>query len=270
MKRLAAAMVLCVCALVPVSTVTDVWDIAGQGDDTPTATDNELVPGVSQQHDLQAVGGVADVDWYLLGQKPFSSYEIIVDGIGALAANPNANANGILDFNLVDSNGAVVVFSANMSAWGASRSLRRRNTTASEVTDDYVRVAAGPSGCGTACTSGATYRISMHETTMFAPRFNNTGSQITVLILQNATSQGFDYGARFFNPSGALLATSSGTLPARGGVVINTALLAGLAGTSGVISVEHNGPYSGLAGKAVALEPSTGFSFDTPLVPKLH
>jgi hypothetical protein len=34
--------------------------------------------------------------------------------------------------------------------------------------------------------------------------------------------------------------------------------------------VTHDGPFGGLAGKAVALEAATGFSFDTPLEPRRH
>jgi hypothetical protein len=36
-------------------------------------------------------------------------------------------------------------------------------------------------------------------------------------------------------------------------------------GTSGSITVTHDGSYGALAGKAVALEPATGSSFDSPL-----
>ena len=56
----------------------------------------------------------------------------------------------------------------------------------------------------------------------------------------------------------------------RGSDVIQTSTIPGLAGMSGTITVDHSAPYTALTGKAVALEPATGFSFDTPLVPKLH
>ena len=36
--------------------------------------------------------------------------------------------------------------------------------------------------------------------------------------------------------------------------------------SGGSITVTHDGPYAGLTGKAVALEPVTGFSFDTPML----
>ena len=37
-----------------------------------------------------------------------------------------------------------------------------------------------------------------------------------------------------------------------------------MAGVGGTITIAHDGGYGNLAVKAVALEPSTGFSFDTP------
>jgi hypothetical protein len=35
------------------------------------------------------------------------------------------------------------------------------------------------------------------------------------------------------------------------------------------VTVAHAAPFGALAGKTVALEPSTGFSFDSPLLPRL-
>jgi len=40
----------------------------------------------------------------------------------------------------------------------------------------------------------------------------------------------------------------------------------GVSGNSGTVTVSHNGRYGDLAGKVVALEPSTGFSFDSPAI----
>jgi hypothetical protein len=39
---------------------------------------------------------------------------------------------------------------------------------------------------------------------------------------------------------------------------------------SGSITLSHDGRYGELAGKAIALEPATGFSFDTPLLHRPH
>ena len=47
----------------------------------------------------------------------------------------------------------------------------------------------------------------------------------------------------------------------------NTSELPFAAGMAGSITVTHTGRYGDLSGKAVALEPATGFTFDTPLTP---
>ena len=39
---------------------------------------------------------------------------------------------------------------------------------------------------------------------------------------------------------------------------------------TGALTVTHDGPYGSLVGKAVALEPATGFSFDTPMSHRPH
>jgi hypothetical protein len=46
---------------------------------------------------------------------------------------------------------------------------------------------------------------------------------------------------------------------------LNTATVAGVAGQGGAITISHEGRYGDLTGKTVALEPSTGFSFDSPM-----
>lgn len=50
--------------------------------------------------------------------------------------------------------------------------------------------------------------------------------------------------------------------------MLNTASVA--AGTGGALTVAHDGRYGDLVGKTVALEPATGFSFDSPMVARLH
>jgi hypothetical protein len=48
-------------------------------------------------------------------------------------------------------------------------------------------------------------------------------------------------------------------------LVLNTSTVSGVAGQSGSMTVAHDGPFGALSGKAVAVEPATGFTFDTPL-----
>jgi len=61
-----------------------------------------------------------------------------------------------------------------------------------------------------------------------------------------------------------LLGSSNFSIAPRGALVLNTSTVAGAAGVGGTITVAHDGGYGGLAIKSVALEPATGFSFDTP------
>ncbi len=58
------------------------------------------------------------------------------------------------------------------------------------------------------------------------------------------------------------------SIAARGLAVISAAAAA--PGISGSIRVTHDGRFGDLQGKSVALEPATGFSFDTPMVFKPH
>ena len=47
--------------------------------------------------------------------------------------------------------------------------------------------------------------------------------------------------------------------------LVSTATVAALSGQSGSVTVAHDGPFGAIAGKAVALEPATGFAFDSPM-----
>ena len=49
--------------------------------------------------------------------------------------------------------------------------------------------------------------------------------------------------------------------------MLNTATVA--PGVGGSVTVAHDGRYGDLAGKTVALEPATGFSFDSPMLPRV-
>src|SRR6185503_20993402 len=87
----------------------------------------------------------------------------------------------------VDVGGAVLTAGATPSGGlGSSRSVRWANNTASPV-NDFIRVTGAGSSCTTACTTNAQYTIRMWETTGAIPRFNNSGAQLTVLLLQNPT-----------------------------------------------------------------------------------
>ena len=57
---------------------TDWWDGGTRKDNTATDTRNTLMHFDLQVHDLQAGGGVADVDWYKIWPRLYRSYETVV------------------------------------------------------------------------------------------------------------------------------------------------------------------------------------------------
>ena len=49
---------------------------------------------------------------------------------------------------------------------------------------------------------------------------------------------------------------------------MNVGIITQLVGTSGTVTIANTGRYGDLTGKIVALEPATGFSFDSAMVPR--
>jgi hypothetical protein len=110
--------------------------------------------------------------------------------------------------------------------------------------------------------------IRAYETTYSIPRFNNSGTQITVAIIQNPTDYAISGNLWFWSTSGILLGNHPFSPGAQGRADLNTSTVPGASGQSGAVSVSHDGRYGDLAGKTVALEPATGFSFDSPMQPR--
>jgi hypothetical protein len=225
------------------------------------ALEGDLVHGSVRWEDLAALPGpTPDQDVYLLERPPRSSFEVVVDGI---SADVSAGSGPLLQ-RLGPDMSTPVQNSVPIGA-GFSRSLRMENLQGVPVTD-YIRVQSA--GCGTGCDANDVYRIRAWETTLAMARFNNSASQLTIVTIGNATPDPVAGTLWFWGASGALLGSSGFTLPGRGMLVLNTSAVPGVSGQGGSITVSHDGPYGALVGKAVAAEPSTGFSFDTPLVPR--
>jgi hypothetical protein len=237
----------------------DVWDLQTDNDNT-NATDNQLLHGTIQSHDLAVrPGPVADEDWYLMPQKPYASYEIVVDGtsgdIGVLS----------LAVQRIAADGFTVVQTDTPAVEGSSaysRALRWVNAGVTTTVNGFVRVSGA--FCGTDCGSDDAYTIRVRETTVNLARFNNSGSQVTVLITQNPTERPIVGVVYFWSAGGTLLHATDLSLPAKGLQVSPLTQFTSLVGQSGHITVAHDGGYGGLVIKTVALEPATGFSFDTP------
>jgi hypothetical protein len=133
------------------------------------------------------------------------------------------------------------------------------------VNNEHIRVRSP--ACGSGCGTDDVYRLRVYDTSLAAARFNNAGSQITVLVVQNPTAQAVAGHVQFWSVSGTLLASPSFSLSPHAVFVLNTAGLPALQGHGGSITVSHDGAYAAVTGKTVALEPATGFSFDSPLEP---
>jgi hypothetical protein len=80
------------------------------------------------------------------------------------------------------------------------------------VTDETVRIAGA---CGTTCGPDDVYRVRAYETTLRAARFNNTGTQTTVLLLQNPGDAPVSYAVRFWSADGSLAQTTRPHSPSR-------------------------------------------------------
>lgn len=235
----------------------DVWDAATEDDNT-TGTDNGAIHGTEQLHDLGNNGGVADQDWYIFSNTARSSYQVLIDG-----TTGDMNLTG---GDVARMSGAAVVEQNSVQLQGYSAVLRFQNTTATTSTQ-WIRVSGA--ACGTTCTSNDQYRFRFYETTYSLPRFNNSATQVTVINVASMVPFTCSATFHYYNTAGTFLGTSSNTFSARELYVLNTSSLGFAAGVSGSIVISHTCGYGGLTGKAVALEPATGFTFDTQLVPRI-
>jgi uncharacterized repeat protein (TIGR01451 family) len=236
------------------NTATEVTTVLGN--------QGELTHGMNIVHDLAAdPGPAADVDVFLMSQKPFSSYEVVVD-----ATSGDIGGGTALIVERIHPNGAQILQESSPIGTGSSRTLRWANTTSGVIEGQVIRVRSGQ--CGTDCGTDDVYRIRAYETTYAVPRFNNSGTQITVLVLQNPTNYPISGEIYFLVPSGMQVGMEPFTLAPKATIVLNTATVPGAAGVSGAMTVAHDGRYGDLSGKTVALEPATGFSFDSALEPR--
>lgn len=237
-------------ATVSTSALSDDWD---GDDDAYSRYLHDLTHGSDEWHDLaKRPGPVADADHVFVPQDPYTSWEVTIDGLTPVAGDL-ALDRMIPGVNVLLQSGV-----APTTAGGVSRTLWWANPLSTPAID-MIRVQGAD--CAATCNTRAKYRIRAYETTISVPRFNNSGSQVTVLLVQNTRSIARSATAYFRDATGTLVGTSPMTLPAHGLSVLNTMTV--VIGTSGSITIAHDAGYGGLSAKAVALEPATGFSFDT-------
>jgi hypothetical protein len=219
-----------------------------------------LAHGSRRTGDLSAAGGFATTDLYLVSQPPRTSWEVVVDE----ASGDIGNGQGPAVERVANDLTTVLQSSAPVGS-GPARSLRWRNTT-SVAADSYVRIRSV--ACGTSCGADDVYRVRAYETTVRIPRFNASGGQVTVLLVQNATSTGVSGTAYFWSNSGVLLASQDFDLNPRAVTALALAGISALSGQSGSVTITHTGPYGAITGKGVAADTVTGATYDSPLTQK--
>jgi hypothetical protein len=226
----------------------------------PPSDSFELSHGYELITDLAANLGVTDADEFLISQKPFSSYEAVVD-------STSGDIGPTLHVDRVIAGTTTVLQSSQPIGVGFSRSLRWMNTLGSDVNNEAVHVRSGQ--CTTDCGLDDVYFIRGYETTYSIPRFNNAGTQVTVLLLQNPTDYTIHGNVYFWNAPGTLVGTAAFTLLQKQLLVLNTAIVPGVNGIGGMVTIANDGRFGDLSAKTVALEPATGFSFDSPALPRI-
>ena len=227
----------------------------GPGDNLPTTTTNEL--NVDQVHDLEAIGGVADKDCAIYTERGKRSYEVRA-----------WSESGEIDF--LNQPVAISFFTDTGGSLGTAAGFSRAGAVARWINTLAPDFAASNRACvstgQTHLTANAKYRFEFRETTLFCPRYNNSGTQSSVLMIQMARGTGStcNVEAHFFNQdNGQIVGTYSSTLTQNNMLVVPAAGVTGVAGTRGHARIAHTCGNGGLKAKLVALEPSTGFSFDT-------
>jgi hypothetical protein len=233
----------------------DVWDTEVLNDDS-WATHNELVHGSNQLHDLAArPGPLADQDWFTISSKPWASYEVTIDATSGDIGAPVVE--------LRTSDGATLISSAVPVGNGFSYSLRWQNDTSAAVSH-RVKVMSG--ACSTNCGADDVYHIRAYESSYGIARFNNTGSQVTVLQVQNSATYNISGTVYFWADTGTQIASYPFTLGPKALLTYTTSASTGA--TAGSMTVSSTGRYGDLTGKAASMDAGTGFAFDSPMVPR--
>jgi hypothetical protein len=240
--------------------------------------------GARQSHDLEGTG---DRDYVNVDAVPRRSYEASVWTAGVFPALLTRRGAG----DVLQQTGAGRAFNTTRGATGSLSSWTEHTSSVMNWIESadpasrtrFVRVDAN-GAVHTAANSQ--YTLQLRETTLYCPRYNNSGGQVTVLIVQtggpqesgenlNGCTWTADFYDRGYNVFGHTLngtfvgSNSFETGLAHNGMVV-VATTAVTAGTSGSIQIAHTCGYGKIQAKAVAVEPSTGFTFDTVCSPRLE
>src|SRR4030095_3971737 len=170
-------------------------------DDAVPLASAELSHGASRWGDLAVTP-----DLFRVQQVPYSSYEAVLD-----AVTGDAPAAPILERIAADN--VTVLRVAQPSVPGGVHRLVWENATPGTVSAQALRV--GGSGCSPACGADDVYRIRLYDTTYALTRFNNSATQVTFVLVQNAAGRTVNGHVMFWSPAGALLQARPFTLSDR-------------------------------------------------------
>lgn len=239
----------------------DRWEAMQDGN---AFSENVLRHGLPQfAHDLEGAAANPDQDWMLVATKEQHSYEARVSGLYWEIACGGAPCPR---FDRVDSTGAI------LTAGGSSNDDVFEGDFSKGFTVRWIGQPGGPKEYLRALgdqfvdlPASRTYDVEFFDTTVFVPRWNNSATQVTVFAIQNttnATVSGFIY---FYDGAGTLVFSVALNVVQHGAQVLNTSTIPALVGKSGTALIAQLGGYGAITGKAVALEPGTGFTFDTAM-----
>jgi hypothetical protein len=236
----------------------DPWET--DSTDDSQASRSHILPGqVQTGRDLEGGGSVAiDQDWVKIYSLSRHSYEARVSG------GPLWSQGGFVgaQLDLLDSTPALLL-AGNGDEFANLRGQAVRWIVGSPTPTQWLLRITGPPGVQAAVP----YTLELFDTTYSVPRWNNSASQITFFFVQNNKPLPVSGAVYFFNASGSFVHDHQFVLAANGLLVLNTSTIPQLVGLSGSALVAQGGGRGAISGKAVALEPGTGFTFDTTMMP---
>lgn len=249
----------------PHVTADDKWELGGTSicSDDVVNKCNQLLHGQPQTHDLQGAAG-ADLDYMFVEVLTGRSYEVRAFNSNQPWTGPTTLPTTTTVDRVADDGTTVLTagfapdppFMSGVAGWNAVR------WTQVGIGRTNIRVRSNQLN---ASNANDQYEIEFLETTYFVPRWNASGTQATVILIQSTGFTPVTGNINFYLPNsgGSPLHTVPLTLGFNHLQVVNTASIPQLAGFSGHLQIAHDGGWGALMVKAVALEPSTGFSFDT-------
>jgi hypothetical protein len=273
MRSVGSAAAVALMACVPLVEAADKWESSVYHADDSYQTANQLLHGIIQTHDMQQHNNAGilstDLDFGRVAAKARHSYEVRV--FGTNSCFKVGGAGGCATLDRVAEDGTTVLTPGfvpdGLLPGDGAGSMAVRWTANADESDLIKMTGYVPSLIANATNQ---YEIQMLDTTYLVPRWNNSGTQVTIFLIQNASTSPITGSILFYNSAGTLLDTHPLSLAANATHVLSTGSVVVLAGASGSAAIVHDGGYGALAGKAVALEPSTGFAFDTPITPIPH